>query len=250
MSLKTIQHKVLLRPYILDADVLQTGNVKVYNRSRLPKQPMVLTMPGATYSPDTGFGNRVRFRDPGGAAVKYASTFKRIPRAQTQGYEMNVLHVSSTQTKVLVRWQDCSTSEEFSNSLLPTQNVDEYDVWPGDKVSLKADEQTTAAWQTSQGATPGVLLARTIGVVQSVNAAERLAKVRWFANAVYHLDTIQQTWASSASTYGYMSTRTTEVSLYENCCVPRFRSQAWRPRHCFPNPGRCSSRCQTSRLLR
>ena len=214
-------------PYILDTDILQRGAVKTFNNNRIPLQPLAMTIRTATNENDIDYGTQVRFRDPTGAAVKYGPRFKRIPRAETQDYDINILHVTSTRIKVLVQWQDGSTSEESSVSLIPTRNMDVNDVWPGDKVSLKADETTISTPLTGAlgSGEPGMkqsantlLHARTIGVVQTVNAVERLAKVRWFQNADFKLDIAESShWhhASPSSAYGYMTEKISEVSLYD-----------------------------------
>ena len=212
-------------PVSIGVDILHGSQIKTLGNGGNPSQPLAKTLATATYRDDMSFATQVRFKDPNSAAAKYG--YKVIPRTETQGFDMNVLHIVSTCTKVLVQWQDGSTSIEPSISLISTQTIDAHEVWPGDKVSLKADEtivnkgtpvtpgsQHLESAQSSQSD----LLAKTIGVVQTVNAIERLAKVRWFQNADFKLDFdkySERYRASPSSTYGYISERTSEVSLYD-----------------------------------
>lgn len=202
---------------LLDTDDLGHETALVYDRSRLPKKPVVATLPNASYSPDTGFGHRVRFKDPAGAAVKYSSSpnFNRIPRTATQGFDMNVFQVMTTRTKALVRWQDFSCTEVDSTSLIPYLYVDEHDVWPGEKVSFKPDE-------VLPGAFPGMMRTCAVGVVQTVDAAQRLSLVRWFEGATIDLDARGKDWQLSTSTYGRMGDKQTETTLYDIASYPAF----------------------------
>lgn len=200
---------------LLGLDEVESGLIGVYNRSRLPRSAEPST---ASYGPDTGFGHRVRFRDLAGAAVKYsprpsdleATTqhFNRVPRAATQGFDMNVLRVTSTSTKVKVRWQDWSVTLEDSVHLFPYVNPDEHDVWPGDRVSLKTEERSLG------GNGPGSIRANKIGVVQSVDAPARIAKVRWYQDPHIDMDD-EKVWQTHGSTYGNLGADITEVSLYD-----------------------------------
>ncbi|KAF6224498.1 hypothetical protein HO133_011075 [Letharia lupina] len=201
---------------LLDTEELQTGEIIVFDRSKLPKQLVA----NASYSPDTGFGNKVRFRDPTGAAVKYGPAskgathpdptpvFDRIPRAATQGFDMNVLQVVATSTKVTVRWQDCSITEDDSAQLFPYLNPDENDVWPGEKVSFLPDEE-------KMGDQVPIIRLHKVGVVQSVDARERIARVRWFEGTEIDIDEEEKASQYSASTYGKLRNEVVEVALYD-----------------------------------
>lgn len=172
-------------PKTLEVDVLESADIVVYDQSRKPRQSDSEESFSTSYSPDIGFGHRVRFRDVAGAAAKYSRPmddrassdeghFDRIPRTATQGFDMNVLVVTRTETRVIVQWQDSTETEENSTSLVPYNNVDDQDVWPGEVVSLQAEEQVF------QQVDKSVLVCQKLGVVQSVNAAARTAKVRWY----------------------------------------------------------------------
>ena len=204
---------------LLDTEELETGEIIVYDRSKLPKQPVASTLANASYSPDTGFGHKVRFRDPTGAAVKYGPAsegatsksvpiFDRIPRAATQGFDMNVLQVVATTTKVTVRWQDCSISEEDSTQVFPYLNPDENDVWPGEKVSFIPDEEKL-------GKEVPIIRLHKVGVVQSVDARERIACVRWFEGTDIDIDEEEKASKYSASKYGELRDEIAEIPLYD-----------------------------------
>ena len=103
-------------PFFLELDVLQSGAVRVYDRSRQPGITGSSQLSEASYSPDVGLGHRVRFRDATKAAMNHRE-FSHIPRAATQGYDMNVLQVAKINTRVAVQWQDASITTEDSVAL-------------------------------------------------------------------------------------------------------------------------------------
>ena len=201
----------------LNREELETGEVVVYDRSKVPKQLAANTLANASYSPDTGFGHRVRFKDPTGAAVEYrpkitqpssVPVFDRIPRFATQGFDMNVLQVVATSTKVTVQWQDCSITEEESVQLFPYMNTDENDVWPGQKVSFLPEEEKL-------GDEVPIIRLHKVGVVQSVDARERIARVRWFEGTEIDVDEEEKASQYSASRYGKLLDEIAEVPLYD-----------------------------------
>jgi ubiquitin-conjugating enzyme E2 O len=137
---------------------------------------------------DVAVGDRVRFKDIAGAAVKYDGTKKlenglpqgkvtRIARTESLGYDLNVFLVMQTMSRVTVQWQDLSITQDVSSSLLPDPNVEDDDeVWPGEVVFSKENregdntEDTTAKKPSK------------VGVVQTVKGRDRIATVRWFKN--------------------------------------------------------------------
>ncbi|KAF2805031.1 uncharacterized protein BDZ99DRAFT_396801 [Mytilinidion resinicola] len=177
-------------PTDLGLDVLESGDLRVYDHT---KNPPSLTpgnvMDRSYHMADVTVGDRVRFKDLTGASVKYDGTkilpnglpqgkVERIPRTDTQGFDMNVYLVMQTHTSVKVLWQDLSISEDSSTSLIPDPNMDDTDeVWPGEIVASKekADEQfEESSWAFKPA---------KVGVVQRVKAVDRIATVRWFENA-------------------------------------------------------------------
>lgn len=237
---------------LLDADELNSKEIVVYNRSRVPKHGSTDHLPNASHGLDTGFGHRVRFQDVAGAAIKYgfhpldpevlppaskttelfvktgpplsdpseglkSRPFDRISRTATQGFDMNVLQVTATSTKVVVRWQDCSHTVEESTELYPYLNIDEHDVWPGDKISFKPDEEQL------NGASPSAVRVHKAGVVQSVDAIGRIASIRWYEGAQIDIEAGSEdmaTWQSSGLWYGKLGTETSEVPLYDIAAYP------------------------------
>lgn len=207
-------------PTVLSRDTLDSGKVIVYDRSKVPKELAADTLANASHSPDTGFGHRVRFKDLSAAAVKYGPAgknithpnsmpiFDRIPRASTQGFDMNVLQVVATSTKVTVQWQDCSVTEEESAQLFPYLNTDENDVWPGQKVSFLPDEEKL-------GDDVPIIRLHKVGVVQSVDARERIARVRWFEGTEIDVDEEEKASQYSASRYGKLLYEIAEIPLYD-----------------------------------
>ena len=211
--------KPLQPPTILDSRDLESGKIIVYDRSKLPKHPVVSTLAHASYSPDTGFAHRVRFKDPLGAAVKYGpasagaitrstAMFDPLPRAATQGFDMNVFRVVATLTKVMVRWQDCSITEQDSTSLFPYLNPDENDVWPGEKVSSIANEEKL-------GDEVPIIRLHKVGVVQAVDAPERIARIRWFEGTEIDIEEEEKASQFSEPRYGKLRDEIVDIPLYD-----------------------------------
>ena len=203
---------------LLDTEELETGGIIVYDRNRLPMQPLSSTLVNASHSPDTGFGHKVRFRDPAAAEVKYGSAsegatpdsstmFNRIPHAATQGFDMNVLQVVATASKVMVRWQDCSSTEEDSTQLFYYIGPDDSDTWPGDKVSYIPDEERL-------GIDVPIIRLHKVGVAQSVNSGDRIAHIRWYEGTKIDINEWKVS-RYSTSRYGQLRDEVVEVPLYD-----------------------------------
>ncbi|KAH8982612.1 hypothetical protein EDB92DRAFT_1893847 [Lactarius akahatsu] len=75
--------------------------------------------------------------------------------------EVRVYVVRETQTTVDVLWQGGSTETMLTTKLIPYLNPDEYDCWPGDHVLWKGEDE------------------KRVAVVQSVNAVDRTATIRF-----------------------------------------------------------------------
>lgn len=76
--------------------------------------------------------------------------------------------------QAMILWQDGTTSDERTVSFDPYDNVDDYDVWPGDRVSYLPSEGHLEC-----NGRPFVHLSK-VGIVQSVHSSKRTANVRWF----------------------------------------------------------------------
>ncbi|KAH6621824.1 hypothetical protein C7974DRAFT_315354 [Boeremia exigua] len=140
---------------------------------------------------EVAVGDRVRFKDLTGAAVKYDGThtlpngypqgkISKLPRTETLGYDMNVFLVMQTHSQVTVQWQDLSVTEDVSSSLIPDPNVEDDDeVWPAEVICSKEDKAVPTPDQVGQW----VKEPSKVGVVQQVKSRDRIARVRWFNNA-------------------------------------------------------------------
>ena len=207
-------------PSSLGLDEIESGELLVFDRNRLPVSPLEEDFQDASFSPDIDLGHMVRFKHPPSetisseqiakdSLVEHANTgvcdYKRIPRTSTQGFDMNVLQVRSISTKAKVRWQDCSVTEESSVQLHPYPVPDFYEVWPGEKVSLKAQEERTDS---------EIMRSRKVGVVQSVDAAGRMARVRWYPNAAVEMNS-ERFWHLNDFGYGSLDDEIAELPLYD-----------------------------------
>ncbi|KAL8916017.1 MAG: hypothetical protein Q9172_006504 [Xanthocarpia lactea] len=122
-----------------------------------------------------------------------------------------VAEITSTTSRVKVQWQDNSISDELSSSICSYNEVDHYDVWPGEIVSLKGPEavQQDLAFEK-------MLRTRAVGVVQSVNAVERIASIRWFkASDITITGEDYNVLVRPHSKLGKITEEITESSLYE-----------------------------------
>ena len=208
-------------PILIDVDDLRTDELIVYDRSRRSDKTLSSQLPSASYSPDTGFGSLVRFKDPAGAAVKYSKSpehphspsFNRISRMATQGFDMNVLQVVRTKTVALVQWQDGSFTKQETISLDACIDPDQHDVWPGDTISYVPDEQTFFENGNE------LVRSSTVGVVQSVNSRDRIANIRWYKQSIVEMN-VDKTIRLSRSVFGPIGETYSDVSLYEVAAHP------------------------------
>jgi ubiquitin-conjugating enzyme E2 O len=167
-------------------------------------------------------GERVRFRDPAGAAVKYPS-FDRISKEQTFDLDLNVLKIVSMKSEAVVQWQDLSITTEPATSLHSFSGI-ENEVWPGEVVVLK-DEIQTAPNPNRNAFEPlaytfhpirnhSILQTRKVGVVQTVNSRERVAMVRWYKNP--QVEFLHEGHVlKPSSVLGELGEEVSEVSMYE-----------------------------------
>ena len=219
---------------LLNLDDLESGGIQLYDKGRMPRGMIYSKSFGATRGSSFGAGDYVKFRDVAGAALKYSGspatnglrhgTFHRIPRTSTQGYDMNIFSIKEAKLKTVIQWQDGSRSEEDSVSLVPYLNVDDHDVWPGEIVALKSND-------LAENLSPGDALVsvangsdflkpKRIGVVQSTDARERLARVRWFVNPEVGIFDEQKSVLLPGSSLGQLYSEITEVSFYEIIAYP------------------------------
>ncbi|KAL9581202.1 MAG: hypothetical protein Q9203_005990 [Teloschistes exilis] len=212
-------------PTTLDADLFRSGDITVYDPSRN------LSTLGATQSEDiyetvhscTAVGDCVVIED----TTVLENVNNKSPKIDWDSLQINpsasegmlqasvsdrlISTVIATSTTVKVRWQDHTITEEQSTSLWPYTEVDDHDVWPGELVSLKDQEESSSSPEFER-----LIRTRMIGIVQSVNATERVARIRWLEGAdvtITGQSADELVWAHS--TFGNPTDRITENSLYE-----------------------------------
>ena len=213
-------------PADLGVDDLDSPNFHVYDAAAAAAIALPLSANGVdrTYHvAEVTVGDRVKFKDLAGAAVKYDGTRKvangfsqgkltRIPRTESLGYDMNVFIVMQTHSRVMVQWQDLTVTEDFSPLLIPDPNVeDEDEVWPGEIVCTKEqriDKAEDAFWTFEPA---------KVGIVQSVKPRDRIATVRWFENPTIRF--LGEDLIPPAET-GQLCETTDDVSLYDIKSTP------------------------------
>ncbi|MCJ1313729.1 hypothetical protein MMC25_007409 [Agyrium rufum] len=207
-------------PMLLTTDEFGTGDVRIYDEGNLPHE--LRSAIGAMRGSRLAAGDNVRFRDVAGAALKYSSaspalvtqhgSFRRIPRLETQGYDMNVLLIRETKLFVTVQWQDGSRSDESATNLIPYLNVDEHDVWPGEIIRLKGDIKLDV------DSLDDFIKIPNIGLVLSTNARERMAKVRWFSRPNISILSSNESVLLPGSSLGELTGPEADLSLYDIAC--------------------------------
>lgn len=157
-------------PFELDEDILESGEVYLYDESVAPSFNADTRNTGnARVGLELAVGDRVQFKDLTGAAVKYPR-LRVIPRSDTLGKDTNTFVVQSTRSEVTVLWQDLTTSTCAGKDLIPFLDIGDGDeVWPGDMVMTKA----------SVDVDDGTFSPVKFGIVQSVQSQERMATVSW-----------------------------------------------------------------------
>lgn len=172
-------------PFLLEAEELESSEFMVYQRERRPNTSTYTAHSTVSNSTiDVTLGQRVRFRDLAGACLKYNTPEQpnKIPRLERQanlGYDLNVFDVLKFETTVSVQWQDLSITIERSIDLLPDPIIDdEHAAWPGEMAhSLRMVPLPNMS---------NVEQPERIGVVQAVNASERMANVLWLRDSHIH----------------------------------------------------------------
>lgn len=91
--------------------------------------------------------------------------------------------------------------------LTPRSTQDDQDVWPGDYISLKVEEEVNEDYNT--------IRCGKIGVVQSVDASERIARVRWFRATVATVCIDDRSTQVSPTRFGPIGDEYSTVSLFD-----------------------------------
>jgi ubiquitin-conjugating enzyme E2 O len=213
-------------PATLGPDEFESPTFFRYDASGSSANTLPLTSNGTDrmfHVTDLAVGDRVRFKDISGAAVKYDGTHTlpngypqgkvtRIARTESLGYDVNVFLVMQTHTQVTVQWQDLTITDDLSISLLPDPNVDDDDeVWPGEVVFSKEGREGNTSEET------WTKKPAKVGVVQAVKSRDRIAQVRWFTKPSIEFfgpDLLRP------STTGQLNEETEDVSLYDIYSFP------------------------------
>ena len=183
----------------LEREELESRDFCVYDRTRGPvalAKDTSLSEPETLVSnsePDITLNARVRFRDLAAARAKYGNALPFLDRRTTLGYDINVFDTIRFTTDVQVQWQDLSVTRCAGTSVIPEDLEDESSAWPAEIVH----STELVHIEDEAGARPSgfesVMKPERVGVVQSVDAEARMAKVRWAEDATlnYHVHSEQ-----------------------------------------------------------
>ncbi|KAF9326960.1 hypothetical protein BG006_009673 [Podila minutissima] len=131
------------------------------------------------------------------------------------------MKVIGTKTKVTILWQDLSASEDVdSTTLVPYLNMDDQDVWPADYVLLKPGEVLI---DEPGGVNFDRKKADMLGIVQSANAKDRTAYVKWFSE---ERDQGLEQEAEELSLYEIMSHPDLKFRMGDKVVISREREQS------------------------
>ncbi|CAK3764110.1 E2 E3 hybrid ubiquitin- ligase UBE2O [Lecanosticta acicola] len=199
-------------PSTLERSELESDDFQVYDRTRRPQT----ASQGITISNseiDARMDLRVRFRDLTGAYLKYSGTSNAIPKLDRKnhlGYDLNVFSILSFRTDITVQWQDLSITTVSSVDVIPDSSIDdEHAVWPSEiahTLEMKPLNEHT-------------LQPQNIGVIQKVNAAERMAEVKWSSKSfIHYIKDFEQEGPKRHVVARYIDTTSDsqeEISLYD-----------------------------------
>ena len=229
---------------------LQRGGFRIYDGERMPSRPTAGgILPGYGYGTGIGQSEIVRFKNLEEAYEKYTGRsvlsegqtngkLTIVPSSVFQGYDLNTFVVIDTKTRVTVQWQDLTITTDDSTALLPYLNVDDLDAWPGELVSFKPEWAPSAPKPASEfspkqmthplfldaslnfGRDPEPSKPEKIGVVQSVDAGERVAHIKWFWDTDLGRARPTEILRDSVPSIGPPDAVEEEVSLYEIMSAP------------------------------
>ncbi|EME46032.1 hypothetical protein DOTSEDRAFT_42618 [Dothistroma septosporum NZE10] len=202
-------------PFTLESSELESQNFQVYDRSRRSRGTTIATVSNSEI--DVRLNLRVRFKDLTGACLKYngfSSTnhLTKLDRSDHLGYDINVFDITSFHTEVTVQWQDLSITTESSIDLVPDPSIDdEHAAWPGEVCH-------TLGLYPVNGMN-NVEHPEKVGVVQAVDAADRMAKVRWCPGSYIHYSRDPDDAAGPSPVIAHQVRTSTEaeeeISLYD-----------------------------------
>ncbi|KIW93869.1 uncharacterized protein Z519_05184 [Cladophialophora bantiana CBS 173.52] len=190
-----------------------------------------------------GVGVHVHFRDPSAARVKYQGIegtshgrFLPIQKDQPTGCDLNEYKIVFLRSSVTVMWQDGSVTTTDSKSLR-TFALFEAEVLPTDIVlkregmrqrpvneAGKANGRVKDFDEMTFFEQPHDLLPTGVGVVQSVEPTEKVARVRWYKEPKIVLCASGQILAPY-SWFGPIGDEIEDVSLFEIMSFPSLMMQ-------------------------
>ena len=183
---------------------------------------------------DLQVGDHVRFRDLAGAAVKYQNPktngkLIRVPHEHSFDYDVNEWKIVSIAQQAKVLWQD-GTVSTLPSTDLRKHTLFETDLAPSDLVVLREGMKMTR--REGKRVSDKVefnemvffekgheLFPDKVGVIQRVDAKERVASVRWYVDPQIILLSSGNI-LSSKSRLGLLDEEVHEVSLYEVMTFP------------------------------
>ncbi len=221
-------------------------DVTVYDTGKMPLKQIgagTQTSQPAFPGQELGTGMRVRFRDTSAAAVKYQGVggtshgrFVRTPADASHGWDVNEFEIVYMQQHVTVLWQDGTTTTTDSTALTGFA-LFEPEISPTDIVLKREGMRQKPANRrgSSSGGTkdfnemmfferPHDLLPASVGVIQSVDPNERIARVRWYKEPKIELRASGQV-VSMDSRFGPIGDLIEDVSLYEIMSFPSLLRQ-------------------------
>lgn len=183
---------------------------------------------------DIAIGVHVRFRNPKAAEAKYQRTagtghgnFPFIPPELSDGWDINEYKVVYIKQQATVMWQD-GTITTTDSTLLEEYGLFETELAPTDIIlkregmrqrSVGRPRVTKDFNEVTFHEGPHDLLPQSVGVVQSVDTSERVARVRWFKEPKLELRSFGQLLAPN-SRFGSIGDQIEDVSLYEIMSFP------------------------------
>ncbi|KAJ9610811.1 hypothetical protein H2200_005588 [Cladophialophora chaetospira] len=192
---------------------------------------------------ELGVGMRVRFRDTSAAAVKYQGpggsshgAFGRLPIEASRGWDLNEFEIVYMRQQATVMWQD-GTTTTTNSTFLTGFALFEPEMAPTDIV-LKREGMRQKPTNQRGRANGGIkdfnemlfferphdLLPASVGVIQSVDPTERVARVRWYKEPKIELRASGQV-VSPDSRFGAIGDLIEDVSLYEILSFPSLLRQ-------------------------
>lgn len=239
-------------PHVVDRTRLAAGTDK--------EQMKTKNTSSINLSSHFSVGERVKFREAAGAAVKYQgrenhairNSFRRIQPNETLGYDLNEFELVQSQQTATVRWQDGSISAYPSTTLYKT-TLFEADLMPSDVVVAKEgmkqrrragpEENPAIQYQLMDFNEmtffehPHDLLPAKVGIIQHMDPRERLVTVRWYTAPSVRI-AYSGNALGSESRFGPIGNDVEDLSTYEvmsfPCLVRKLRDIVTFTPNCIP----------------